>query len=110
MKIRLEDATKEELIYFIEENSFVLENALRNFETTIVFYRMLKKLEERNIVFKQYTEAFNEYINFLEPYDNVNDMPKEIIDKGIELKRKMKALKNKLRKIEKKYENLRSKK
>lgn len=108
--MRLEDATKEELIWFIEENSFKLEYELKNFEATILFYRIQKRLEERNIVLKQYTEALNEYINFLEPYDNVNDMPKEIIAKGIELERKMKSLKNKLSKIEKKYENIRSKK
>lgn len=108
--MKLEDTTKEELICFIEENSFILEHALKNFESTIVFYRLQKRLEERNIVFKQYSKALNEYVDFLEPYDNINDMPKEIFEKGLELERKMKALEKKLRKVEKEYENLRSKK
>ena len=45
--MKLEEATKEELIYWIKQHNFKLREELKNFESDILFYKIERNLAEQ---------------------------------------------------------------
>lgn len=100
--MRLEDATKEELIYIIKCHSFVF----KNFEVDILNFRIEKILEEQEQLNKRYKEARDEYVRIVKIFNDtpIKDIPEETFDKGIQLSDELTSLQKKISKKEKEYE------
>lgn len=103
--MKLEEATKEELIYWIELHEWKLASELKGFEKDILFYRIQKNSKEHKELFARYSETLSAYIEFLKPYDNISiiDIPKDVLNKGVKLERELKDLNKKLQKKEKEW-------
>lgn len=100
--MRLEDLTKEELIYIIKCHSFVF----KNFEADILNFRIEKILEEQEQLNKRYKEARDEYVRIIKIFNDtpIKDIPEETFDKGIQLSDELTSLQKKISKKEKEYE------
>lgn len=66
--MKLEEATKEELIWWIRQHTFEISHALRHFESEILFRRYKDYNAKAEIAGKQYEEAFIAHKALLEPY------------------------------------------
>lgn len=100
--MKLEDATKEELIHIIKSHSFVF----KNFEADILNFRIEKVLEEQEQLNKKYKETYSEYRKLIKIFNDtpIKDIPEETFDKGIQLSDELTSLQKKISKKEKEYE------
>lgn len=100
--MRLEDATKEELIYIIKSHSFVF----KNFEADILYFRIEKVIEEQEQLNKKYKETYSEYTKLIKIFNDIPiiDIPEETLDKSIQLNDELISLRKKISKKEKEYE------
>lgn len=101
--MKLEDATKEELIYWIKLHEFNLASELNRFERDILLYRMQKSSERHNKLVAMYSKTYSAYIELLEPYNSIMDIPKDVLNEGVKLEKEMKDLKNKSRKAQREW-------
>lgn len=105
-KMKLEDATKEELIYWIKQHNFKLREELKNFESDILFYKIERILAEQEKLHKIYKETVIKYNELVKPFAGIpiGDVPQDILDKAIQLQEKMSDLSKKLQKKRKEWE------
>lgn len=91
--MNLEDATKEELIWWIKNNSFVLSFDERRFESDILFRRSELSIEKAHAAGERYSAALVKYTDLLEPYQGrpLTEIPDYVIKKAAALEREMKA-------------------
>lgn len=89
--MKLEDATKEELVWWIREHSFELRRAMGSFTADIMFRRARQYNVKAETAGEQYTKARAEYQVLLAPYQGktLSSLPRDIIQKGAELERVM---------------------
>lgn len=91
--MKLEDATKEELVWWIRQHSFELSHALKRFDADILFHRSegyRLKAEEAG---KRYKQAVAEYNEILNPYFGkpIASIPTHIKNRVVELEGVMKS-------------------
>ena len=67
--MRLEEATKEELIWWIRQHAFDLSYALKRFEADIMFKRNEELNAKAHLAGERYSEALSEYITLTKPYN-----------------------------------------
>lgn len=93
MTMRLEDATKEELIWWIREHSFDLSRALVRFGTDIMLRRSRQHNEKAGLAGERYSKALKEYCELLGPYRGkpMASIPGPILKRGAELEEEMTA-------------------
>lgn len=103
--MKLEEATKEELIYWIKQHNFKLREELKNFESDILFYKIERNLAEQEKLHKMYRETVAKYNELVKPFDGVpiGDVPQDILDKAIQLQEKMSNINKKSQKKEKEW-------
>ena len=104
--MKLEEATKEELILWIKRRIFKLKGALEEFEefeNDILCYRIEKNSAEQERLHKMYKETLIEYIELLKPFEGVQirAVPQDILDKAIKLQEKMSKINKKSQKKQK---------
>lgn len=89
--MKLEEATKEELVWWIKEHSFELRKAMGSFSAYIMFYRSKQYNAKAEAAGTRYSKAMEEYRNLLAPYlgKPLSSLPREVIKKGAELERAM---------------------
>ena len=89
--MKLEEATKEELVWWIKEHSFELRRAMGSFSADIMFYRSKQYNAKAEAAGARYSKALEEYRNLLAPYQGkpLSSLPREILKKGAELERAM---------------------
>ena len=97
--MKLEDATKEELIWWIRQQSFELSHALKRFDADILFHRSevyRLKAEEAG---KRYKQAVTEYNEILKPYFGkpIASIPTHIKKRAAELEGVMKSFAQEMR-------------
>lgn len=104
--MKLEDATKEELIYWIKRHSFKLREELKDFESDILFYKIERILAQQEKLHKMYRETVAKYNELLKPFEGIpiGDVPQDILDKAIQLQEKMNDLNRKSQKRQKEWE------
>ncbi len=90
--MKLEDATKEELIWWIREHTFVLSRELDRFEADILFRRSEQYNAKASLAGEQFRQALAEYCKLLEPYYGkpLSLIPDHVIKRGAELETTMK--------------------
>ena len=85
--MKLEDATKEELIWWIKEHSFALSYRPSEFEADIMRHRHDVYMEKADKCGEQYDEALKSYQTLLTPYlgKPLGLLPKDVLDQGARL-------------------------
>lgn len=89
--MKLEDATKEELIWWIKEHSFALSYRPSDFEADIMRHRHDVYMDRADKAGEQYDKALKSYRALLTPYFGrpLGDLPREVLDKGSKLEKTM---------------------
>lgn len=89
--MKLEDATKEELIWWIREHSVELRRAMGSFTSDIMFRRARQYNTKAGEAVEQYEKALADYRGLLAPYQGkpLSSLPRDVIQKGAELERVM---------------------
>lgn len=89
--MKLEEATKEELVWWIKEHSFELRRVMGSFSADIMFYRSKQYNAKEEAAGARYSKALEEYRNLLAPYHGkpLSSLPEKVIKKGAELERAM---------------------
>lgn len=89
--MKLEDATKEELIWWIKEHAFALSFSPREFEADIMRRRHDAYIERADQCGEQYDQALKSYRMLLAPYMGkpLRDLPQNVLDRGANLERAM---------------------
>lgn len=97
--MKLEDATKEELIWWIREHAFELSRRLDRFEADILFHRHEQYNAKAALAGEQFRRAFAEYCELLEPYNGkpLLSIPEHVVKRGAELEKAMKKANQKQR-------------
>lgn len=109
--MKLEDATKEELVWWIKNNCFVLSFDERCFESDILFRRLELSIEKAHAAGERYSVALVKYTDLLEPYRGrpLTEIPDHTIKKGAALEREMKAASKQQNAAHKEWERLNQK-
>lgn len=91
--MKLEGATKEELVWWIKSNSFAMSFDERRFESDILFRRSALSTERSHAAGERYSAALVKYTDLLEPYLGrpLTEIPDHVIKKGVALEREMKT-------------------
>lgn len=91
--MKLEDATKEELVWWIKNNAFSLYFNEHRFESDILFRRSSQSIERSHAAGERCSAALVKYTDLLEPYLGrpLTEIPDHVIKKGAALEREMKA-------------------
>ncbi len=89
--MRLEDATKEELVWWIHENAIRLSHELKRFSADIMFRRHRAYEEKSSEAGERYRAALNNYEELLKPYYGkpIASIPRSVLEQGAALERKM---------------------
>ena len=89
--MKLEDATKEELVWWIREHSFELRRAMGSFTSDIMLRRARQYNTKAGEAVEQYEKALADYRGLLAPYQGkpLSSLPRGVIQKGAELERVM---------------------
>lgn len=66
--MKLEEATKEELVWWIKEHSFELRRVMGSFSADIMFYRSKQYNSKAEAAGARYSKALEEYRSLLAPY------------------------------------------
>lgn len=79
--MELEDCTKEELIYFIKQNGFLIERELAE---DVLFFRSDKARDEEHQLYLIADEHYNNYVALMQPYDGrpLVDVPDATVTKA----------------------------
>ena len=97
--MKLEDATKEELIWWIREHAFELSRGLDRFEADILFHRYEQYNAKAALAGEQFQQAFAEYRELLESYNGkpLLSIPDHVVKRGAELEKTMEKASQKQR-------------
>lgn len=89
--MKLEEATKEELVWWIREHSFELHQAMKHFSSDIMLRRSQQYNEKAKFAGECYSKALSEYSELLSPYmgQKISAIPREICKKAAELEQVM---------------------
>lgn len=89
--MKLEDATKEELVWWIREHAFELHYELEHFESDIMTRRYRQFNDKAHSAGERYSEALTEYAQLLSPYrgQKISSIPRDVCKKGAELEQIM---------------------
>ena len=90
--MKLEEATKEELIWF-KEHSFALSYRPSDFEADIMQRRHDIYMEQADKAGERYDKALESYKSLLTPYlgKPLGDLPRDVLDQGAKLEKTMNA-------------------
>ena len=85
--MNLEDATKEELIWWIKKHAFELKYELRHFGPDVMFRRYQHFNDKAHSAGERYSKAFAEYSSILSPYKGlpIASIPRDVCKKGANL-------------------------
>ena len=91
--MKLEDATKDELIWWIKEHSFALSYRSGDFEADIMRHRHDVYMERADKAGDRYDKALKSYQALLTPYlgKSLENLPKDVLDQGAKLEKTMNA-------------------
>lgn len=97
--MKLEDATKDELIWWIREHTFELSRGLDRFESDILLHRSEQYNAKAALAGVQFSQAFAEYRELLKPYNGkpVSSIPDHVVKRGAELEKVMEKANQKQR-------------
>ncbi len=89
--MKLEEATKEELVWWIRKYVFELHYELKHFESDIMLRRMQQFNARANSAGERYSKALSEYSELLSPYmgQKISAIPRDVCKKGAELEQVM---------------------
>lgn len=89
--MKLEEATKEELVWWIREHSFELHRALGHFASDIMIRRSQQYNDKAKLAGERYSNALAEYSKLLSPYrgQKISSIPIDVCKKGAELEQVM---------------------
>lgn len=89
--MKLEEATKEELVWWIRNHAFELHYELEHFESDIMLRRYRQFNDKAHSAGERYSKALAEYSKLLEPYmgRKISEIPRGVCEKGAELERVM---------------------
>ena len=89
--MKLEDATKDELVWWIKEHSFALSFRPSEFEADIMRRRHDVYMERADRCGERYDRALQSYQALLTPYlgKPLGDLPKDVLNRGAELEKVM---------------------
>ena len=83
--MNLEDATKEELIWWIKKHAFGLKYELRHFGPDVMFRRYQQFNDKAHSAGERYSKAFAEYSSILSPYKGlpISSIPRDVCKKPL---------------------------
>lgn len=89
--MKLEEATKEELIWWIKEHAFALSYRPSDFEADIMRHRHDVYMERADKVGEQYDKDLKSYQALLAPYlgKPLGVLPKDVLEQGSRLEKAM---------------------
>ena len=89
--MRLEDATKEELVWWIRKNQFAFKYELKSFTNDILFHRSEAYQKKAREAGDRYLDALKQYEALMSPYNGqpLAKIPDEVIYQAADLSRKM---------------------
>ena len=90
--MRLEDATKEELVWWIRRHEFAFRRELCGFGTEILTRRMNQHHAKADEAFGRYIAAVTEHTELLAPYTRMtlDEMPRKIYHRCVALEGEIK--------------------
>lgn len=93
--MRLEDATKEELVWWIRKHEFAFHRELCGFGTEILTRRMDQNCAKANEAFGRYMAAVVARMDLLAPYTRTtpDEIPREVYRRCVALEDEMKRAK-----------------
>ena len=89
--MKLEDATKDELVWWIRKNQFAFKYELKSFSSDILFHRSEVYQKKAREAGNRYLDALKRYEALMSPYNGqpLTQIPDEVIYKAADLSRKM---------------------
>ncbi|WP_294514264.1 hypothetical protein [uncultured Intestinimonas sp.] len=89
--MRLEDATKEELIWWIQGHAFDLSYSLKRFEADIMLHRYDEYNAKARLAGERFSSALSEYNSLLAPYneERLSSIPEHVIKRAAALEKVM---------------------
>ena len=89
--MRLEDATKEELVWWIRKNQFTFKYELKSFSSDILFRRSEVYRKKAREAGDKYLDALKQYESLMSPYNGqpLSQIPAEVIYQAADLSNKM---------------------
>lgn len=89
--MKLEEATKEELIWWIQQHAFDLSYSLKRFEADIMFHRYDEYNHKAKLAGEHFSSALSEYTSLLAPYngERISSIPKHGINRAAALEKVM---------------------
>ena len=89
--MKQEDATKEELIWWIREHAFDLSYAMRRFEADIMLHRYDEYNAKARMAAERFSTALSEYNSLLVPYNGkrLSSIPEHVIKRAASLEKVM---------------------
>lgn len=89
--MRLEDATKEELVWWIRKNQFAFKYELKSFSSDILFRRSEAHQKKAREAGNRYLDALKQYEALMSPYNGqpLSQIPDEVIYQAADLSREM---------------------
>lgn len=102
--MKLNDCTKDELIYLIRRYALLPSD----FESSILFYRQDKVMEQRYICQDEANALLRKYIDLMKPYDGkpYGEVPDKVIQQARRNLEKRKRCIKKLEQLDAQYEKL----
>ena len=89
--MKLEDATKEELIWWIREHAFDLSYSLKRFEADIMLHRYDEYNAKAKLAGERFWSALSEWSSLLAPYngERLSSIPEHVIKRAAALEKVM---------------------
>ena len=89
--MKLEDATKEELIWWIQQHAFDLSYSLKRFEADIMLHRYDEYNTKAKLAGERFSSALSEYNSLLKPYHGkqISSIPEHVIKRAAALEKAM---------------------
>ena len=89
--MKLEDATKEDLIWWIQQHAFDLSYSLKRFEADIMLHRYDEYNTKAKLAGERFSSALSEYNSLLKPYHGkqISSIPEHVIRRAAALEKVM---------------------
>lgn len=89
--MKLEDATKKELIWWIQQHAFDLSYSLKRFEADIMLHRYDEYNRKAKLAGERFSSALSEYNSLLAPYrgKRISSIPEHVIKRAALLEKTM---------------------
>lgn len=99
--MKLEEATKEELIWWIRQHAFDLSYSLERFEAEMMLHRYDEYNIKAELAGERFSSALSEYNSLLAPYHEkrISSIPEHVINRAAALEKVMNSASKEQRRL-----------